>query len=102
MCAPTQPVCSCECTHQLDVCTFKLNKSKLYILQPALLPSLPLPALPDAYKTLKDCGEQKETLTTHIEETNDKIRNKRKHLESLREELRVLGACTCSVTMTSA
>ena len=44
-----------------------------------------------AYHTLKDCAEQKGALSAKIETTNEKIRAKRKQLEGLREELRILG-----------
>ena len=44
-----------------------------------------------AYHTLKDCAEHKAGLTKTIEETNDKIKRKRKHLEVLRGDLKVLG-----------
>ena len=44
-----------------------------------------------AYHTLKDCAEQKKNLSTKIETTNEKIKTKRKQLENLREELKVLG-----------
>ena len=50
-----------------------------------------------AYHTLKDCAEQKGALSAKIEATNEKIRAKRKQLESLREELTVLGECVDSV-----
>ncbi len=44
-----------------------------------------------AYSILKDCHEKKAELSGKIEETNGRIKLKRKHLEELREELRVLG-----------
>ena len=43
-----------------------------------------------AYHTLKECAQQKGVLMEKIQVTN-KIKAKRKQLESLREELRVLG-----------
>ena len=44
-----------------------------------------------AYHTLKDCAEQKGVLSAKIESTNESIRLKRKQLEGIREELRILG-----------
>jgi chromosome segregation ATPase len=41
--------------------------------------------------TLSDCANQKDELQQKIDESTDKIGNKRKQMESLREELRVLG-----------
>ena len=41
--------------------------------------------------TLSDCATQKEELQQKIEESNKKIGDKRKQMESLREELKVLG-----------
>ena len=49
-----------------------------------------------AYHTLKECAQQKGVLTEKIQTTNEKIKAKRKQLESLREELRVLGMFTVS------
>ena len=45
----------------------------------------------EAYKTLQGCSEQKESFTKQISETEEKVKTKRKHLEDLREELKVLG-----------
>ena len=45
----------------------------------------------EAYVTLSDCANQKDELQQKIDESNEKIGNKRKQMESLREELRVLG-----------
>ncbi|XP_064398761.1 uncharacterized protein LOC135345273 [Halichondria panicea] len=47
--------------------------------------------LEGAYKTLKDSAQHKAALTKTIGETNDRIKGKRKHLEDLRDDLRVLG-----------
>ncbi len=44
-----------------------------------------------AYSILKECHEKKAELSGKIEETSGRIKLKRKHLEELREELRVLG-----------
>jgi len=44
-----------------------------------------------AYETLKSCSEHKEDLTKTIEHTNDLIKGKRKHLEELRDEMKLLG-----------
>ena len=47
--------------------------------------------LTEAYVTLSDCATQKGELQQRMEESNRKIGEKRKQMESLREELRVLG-----------
>ena len=56
---------------------------------------LPPPTTPcvhsAAYYTLKECEEVKEQLAVKISDTNYKIGDKRKHLENLRKELKVLG-----------
>ena len=45
----------------------------------------------EAHKTLRTCEEQKELLGKKIEETTEKIKNKRSHLESIRGELKMLS-----------
>ena len=50
---------------------------------------MPTPA--EAYVTLMECAGQKEVLKEKIEESNKKIGIKRRQMEDLREELRVLG-----------
>lgn len=44
-----------------------------------------------AYHTLRECEENKSELTVKIDETNQRIGEKRKHLETLRGELKILG-----------
>ena len=44
-----------------------------------------------AYHTLRECQENKEMLGEKISETRLKIGDKRKHLEELRGELKILG-----------
>lgn len=45
----------------------------------------------EAYVTLSECAEQKQELQEKIDESTKKIAVKRKQMEGLREELRVLG-----------
>ena len=47
--------------------------------------------LQEAHKLIKSCSEQKEGLVTCIDETSERIKKKRKQLEDLREELKVLS-----------
>ncbi len=44
-----------------------------------------------AYHTLRECQLNKETLGEKISQTKLKIGDKRKHLEELRGELKILG-----------
>ncbi|KAL5474941.1 hypothetical protein EMCRGX_G026974 [Ephydatia muelleri] len=47
--------------------------------------------LQEAHRLIKSCSEQKEGLVTSIDETSERIKKKRKQLEDLREELKVLS-----------
>lgn len=44
-----------------------------------------------AYHTLRQCEESKLELYVRIDNINQKIGEKRKHLEALRAELKILG-----------
>ena len=46
---------------------------------------------PAAFHTLRECQDSKVELGTKISETRQKIGEKRKHLEDLRGELKILG-----------
>ena len=63
----------------------------MHILSLACTMSFLHPLYIVAYHTLKECSQQKVGLTEKIELTNEKIKAKRKELERLREELKILG-----------
>ena len=58
---------------------------------PSDLPFLRDALISAAYHTLRECEETKAELAKKISHSNEQISEKRKHLEELRGELKILG-----------